>query len=229
MKKINKNVIPFIKNIIKKSIILVVVLGPGMYFGIYNDAQKMFISIIGGAIVVSFWNIDIITKIKGPGFELVKAQKVIDDSLATIEQLKKVTVMLLESSLKIIIYSSTYGGIPSGQKKIFLKDVTSLISDLNINSNEKLGKTKDQYICFLGLCFLFDVTIPMNKELNITKFLREQHSILFNKMYYGKCTINELPSKEIIDDKIASFNESLEDKSKDLLLIYYDYLDNYNA
>ena len=106
-KKTIKCLLDLTKKLIRNALLVIIILGPALYFGVIGKPAEMGISIIASSLVLVFMNIDKFEFFKGGGFEakLRDIEKAKEDAYATIEALKTVAGPIIAEALHTINWS----------------------------------------------------------------------------------------------------------------------------
>lgn len=137
------------KKVISVSIIMI----PTIIFGLLNMPAQMMVSLFAGFASAVLLNIDKFDSFKAGQLEakMRKAVEIIDEANTTIEQLKSVTVPLLNSNLSLLMYDGVFDGMDTEDKEKTLNELLKIMRVLNIDSdytNDILKRTKNSIANF---------------------------------------------------------------------------------
>lgn len=127
---------------------LVLIFGPSTAFGCFGKTAEMGIALTAGALAAAFVNFDKFEKFKGAGieFEIKKAEKIISEANATLEQLRAVTEPLIVSNIKIISEGLTWDGFPEKEEEKFLSIIQTLNSTTLKSSEVEKAMERHHFI-----------------------------------------------------------------------------------
>lgn len=135
---------------------------PAAYFATYS-VQASTILLISGAMLGIFYRLNDLTELSLGGFK-AKLEKTLNETLATIQQVKELAKISSLSSLYNTGRSGFWGGLSVDQKQeVFSKTVT-VLKNLGVENVEIEGVTKDFHDCVLVSyrSLLFGHQIPEN-------------------------------------------------------------------
>ena len=118
------------------SILLILV--PTGIFGIIGNSGEMLIALFGGFTSSVLLNLDKFESFKAGQLEakLQKAEQIIDDANATIQQLTSVTTPLLKSNLSFLLYEGIFDGMSSNEKEKVFYALLKIKDSLDLSESE---------------------------------------------------------------------------------------------
>lgn len=149
---------------------ILVIMVPTITFGILDMPTQMTISLFAGFVCAVIINIDKFDSFKAWQIEakMKKAEKIIDEANATIEQLRSITEPLLNSNLILLIYDGVFDGMDATDKEKTLDELMKIREIIDVDSeytNGVLERAKNSIANF----FFSEISWVLDKE-NKTKF-----------------------------------------------------------
>lgn len=214
---------------IDKIISIIIILVPGLVFGLVGKPTEMGLSIVGGCLACTFYNIDKFDKFKGAGFE-AELKKVVQEAQLTIEEMRKITKPLILFSYHQLTHAGRWGG---GHEKSddLIKNLMTTVQTLSIEDDEDIKHSKEEYYrykCwdayneFVGKVF--------ERKSSISKYSPEEQQILCELYDLKKYSSNSFPyDKEGILNIIKSQNIQVPDSFDEEWDKYTLHLNNYHT
>lgn len=198
------------------SVLLIIV--PTLIFGLIDKPVAMAIILLSGFLSAVIINIDKFDSFKAGQIEakLKKAERIIDEATATIEQLESVTIPLLNSSLSILIYDGVFDGMNSKEKEKTLSELMKIKKVINADSdytNEVLYRATNSVANFYFHDIKSSLTVGRDK---------------FDEYFSREARIDHEPHKPAELDKFFTDNpETLTAEVKLKLDKYSDFIKGY--
>lgn len=128
---------------IKVYLTFLVIVVPGIVFGMNGKTVEMGLAIVLGALAGAFLNIDKFAKFKGAGFE-AELRVAVEQAYATIENMKEVAKPLIITSLSNMTFANQIGGASLSEKYKYKSELVKLAHSLKIVD----GEIKDEIELF---------------------------------------------------------------------------------
>ena len=206
-----------------KIVIALLIVGPAFYFGSVGKPTEMGLSIVAGAIASCFLSIDKIEFFKGAGFEArtrEEVKKVVDEAVATIEQLRSLGEPVIMALLKIIVYHKRIAGLSQFDQQELINDLDRISKAMELNNESEYLSTKETYYQFTtwDLYYLFTAAVMKNFDGQI--FFHSLRDQLQGLLRSGT---NEYPTREKIMEILGEHSQVVE-KDGDAKETLQDYL-----
>ncbi|PJN50017.1 hypothetical protein PAEAM_56290 [Paenibacillus sp. GM1FR] len=202
---------------IKNIISILIIIGPGLYFGYVGKSTEMGLAILSGAVAVAFMNIDKIQRFKGAGFE-AEMKKAVEDAYATIENLKELATPLIITVVTNLTYSGRLGGMDPHRKHRF-KDELKIISDKLLITDSELEDAMSNFHRYHTWDHISRIADEVHKEQLLSDEHRRKLSELRDYSSSHFPSVNEIknlfigtPIPERIQDLIDDYDYYLKNK-----------------
>ena len=196
-----------------------IILLPGLVFGILARPTEMGLAIIGGAIAAAFLNMDKIQRFRGAGFE-AEMKKAVEEAYATIENLRELARPLVVSTLGVLTFSGRWGGMDPDQKHKLAQDLERITESLSLNYGE-VESAKHQFYRYHTWDRYTEFINAVSKEENIDSTAKRRLAELRDYKSPG------FPSKEVIEKTLGSSVDNLGAETRGVLKDYLYYVENH--
>lgn len=130
---------------LKKIIIILLIMGPTLFFGFIDKPTIMGLSLIAGALTAMMLNLEKFKSFKAGNIEaqLREVESSLNDALATIDELKEMSEPLMNYTMVNILRGHTFFGLPPEDREKLYIEIRKNSLKFGINSDYNNGLLKE--------------------------------------------------------------------------------------